>query len=276
MQQRKKWYDVSQPIRDIVTVVVYLIFFIYLFDLIIKEQTIAVQITFIMMGAGIGGIALLYEFLNRRLKKAVLVLTLQCDPKKGLEIIKPLAKYDILKSFRSADLVFHLLAWRDLGEFDNITSLDSPEGLKLFSKSYDLLLIYRHSLFVAYGELGDQNKCREFYKAAFAMKDKKYKLGVLTKKIAAVFSWEEMTALYKLYGHSYKESKKMFQQISIHNMNNREKQHYYLLGARIAAACEGAQSAEAWVQKAVDINAASPMAALAESLMDSSTSPVTL
>lgn len=228
----KKNLTFSKKQKDIVNIVIYVVFIGMMIKWIIDADQMAVKITYTCILLIFGFVVIYYEYLKKLNERAVLTLIEKCDPYQGMHLIHKLERLDIFKSFKQAILIYKLLALRDQGNYDETLKILKDIGKKQFSSSYDLLLIYHHSLFQAYCAMNNSEQAEISYQEVMALRHKKKGL----KKINPLIAWDEVSSMYYYTIGRYKESHKYLKQVSTDHMNKREQIHYHMLAGHIALA----------------------------------------
>lgn len=237
-QKAKKYYNI----------LIYIIFVGYMINLSINTSSLPKKIAYIALLLFFGFFAALYEYLNITYNKAIDALTKDCNPFKGEYLINIVEKYDLFKSFKRPICIFKLLMFRDMGKPREILDLLNNTGKKTFSSSYELLLIYYHSLFLAYAELGDKLKTRECYNKLLELKEKKQK----GKEAVLLFSLNEATGYFKYLSSNFTKSRKAYLKVDVNNMNHREKVNYYMLLAKLELAEMNYKESKELLQYVID------------------------
>lgn len=228
----KKSLTFNKKQKDIVNVFIYIAFIGMMVKWIIDADQMAVKITYTCILLIFGSVVIYYEYLKKLNERAILTLIEKCDPYQGMHLIHKLERLDLFKSFKQAILIYRLLALRDQGKYDETLRMLRTLGKKHFSSSYDLLLIYHHSLFQAYCAMQNSQQAEIAYQDVMALQHKKKGL----KKITPLFAWDEVSSMYYYTIGRYRESHKYLKQVSTDHMNKREQIHYHMLAGRLALA----------------------------------------
>ena len=247
--QMKQSFLLGKKQKDILTIIVYLAFIYFMIGFIIKETQLTVKITYVCILIFFSFIAFYYEYLKKLYEKATLALIEECNPQKGINIIDKLKSKDIFRSFKQSIIIFKLLAYRDLNDYDKMYSILQSLKKKEYSSSYDMLLIYHYSYLLIYNHNKDIENMESTYNKVMELQYKRKGF----KKVSPLISWEEATARYYFTKGLYKESKKHMDSVSIDNMNKREKAHYYFLTGKIALAGKRIKQAKQAFSKVIEL-----------------------
>lgn len=230
----------SEKGRNIITAIIYIFFVIYSIYLIIHAEEVSTKLFYACLTIILMSVAVLSEYLRFLYRQAIKTLVIDCDPYKAQEIEQKLLKYDIFKAYKKTMIIFDLMVYCDLNQYDKcIELLDNNE--KFFKQSLDNLLIRNYNYFKGYIGIDNKTKAKKYYQDTIKLKGAKIK----GSKISPLYSWEEIDAVYYLFIKDIKKSKAAFANTNTKMMNNRELSHFYydyaqldLLDNNLDAACE--------------------------------------
>ena len=227
----KRLFSLSKPVQNILSIVFYGIFFVYMVMLILGEPDLAVKILYLVMLVGLGGVAAWYEWMKYLLYASIKQTILLCDEKKALARLNRLEQLDLRHTFEGSVCILRLMLHRDHGRFSELASLASEKALTVMAKDPELKLVARHSRFIAYGELGDIEQCTEFYHSLYEVRT--IRVDNKLRQISPYYSWDEIDAAYHYYNGKYTAGLRSIKKVSEQNMNPRERMHYHHLFARL-------------------------------------------
>lgn len=230
----------SEKWRNIISAIIYILFVIYSIYLIMHTEEFSSKLFYTCLTVILISVVALSEYLRILYRQAIKTLVMDCDPYKAQEIEQKLLKYDIFKAYKKTMIIFDLMVYTDLNQYDKcIELLDNNE--KFFKQSLDNLLIRNYNYFKGYIGLDNKTKAKKYYQDTIKLKGAKIK----GSKISPLYSWEEIDAVYYLCIKDIKKSKAAFANTNTQMMNHRELSHFYfdyaqlnLLDNDYDAACE--------------------------------------
>lgn len=232
----KSRYQLSYYMRILINVIVYVIFFAYIIYMLVTAKTRDSFIFNLIIGVGVGGIGLLYEYLRICYDAATKRLIVDNKPEKTLDLLSRVEKADIFKAFKTSCQMMRMLALTDLRRFDElkdyIKKLDEEDNY-----DYDTKLISLYSKMIAYGETGSKGKSNEAFKQLIELRDTKTSKGRRNKG-AYYLNWEVVNGQHKNYENDYDGAFRYLKDIDESNLNRREVMHY-LLAKTIASKNSG-------------------------------------
>lgn len=212
----------SEKGRNIITAFIYIFFVIYSIYLIIQAEQLSSKLFYACLTIILMSVAALSEYLRYLYRQAIKTLVMECDPYKAQEIEQKLLKYDIFKAYKKTMIIFDLMVYTDLNQYDKcIELLDHNE--KFFKQSLDNLLIRNYNYFKGYIGIDNKTKAKKYYQDIIKLKGAKIK----GSKVSPLYSWEEIDAVYYLCIKDIKKSKAAFANTNTKMMNNRELSHFY-------------------------------------------------
>ena len=212
----------SEKGRNIITAIIYLIFLIYSCNLILQAEAMSTKIAYVAITLILLSIVGLSEYLRWLYRSAIKTLTMDCDPYKAKEIEQKLLKFDLFKAYKKTMLIFDLMVYADLDEYEKcIELLDHNE--KFFKQSLDHILIRNYNYFKSYYALNNKTQGKKYYQETIKLKGAKLR----GSKVSPLYSWDEIDAVYYLKIRDLKKSKAAFANTNTKMMNFREMSHFY-------------------------------------------------
>lgn len=212
----------SEKWRNIISAIIYILFVVYSVYLIIYAEEVSTKLFYACLTIILISVTALSEYLRYLYRQAIKSLVMDCDPYKAQEIKQKLLKYDIFKAYKKTMIIFDLMVYTDLNQYDKcIELLDNNE--KFFKQSLDNLLIRNYNYFKGYIGIDNKTKAKKYYQDTIKLKGAKIK----GSKVSPLYSWEEIDAVYYLCIKDIKKSKAAFANTNTKMMNNRELSHFY-------------------------------------------------
>lgn len=209
-------------VQSFVSIIIYIIFIIYSLFQINKAQQVSTKLFFILIIGILLAFAYWSEYLKHTFRKAIRVITIDCDPDKANDIYNDLLKRDKFNSYKNDKYIFDTLYYIDKKQYQDC--LDHiEEQSKFFHSSLDQLLIYHFSKFFCSYQLNDLNTAKEEYNKLKRMKDTKVKGA----KVSPLYNWDFLEAVYDACKKEYRQSYNQMKKVNTDYMNNREKIQYY-------------------------------------------------
>lgn len=227
MEQIKRYYSKKEQTNLFLNLLAYVIFFVYSLSLILSKPEEPFTWFIGLIAIVFLAFSLLMEYIGYHYKKAIYLLTIQRDPKAGLIQIATVEKFDLLKSFKSACLIYRVLASLDLHETDTLSAFLEQIST---SQTKDLVLVKAYAQFKI--QIFKQNKTqmKKAYTNLIALKDIKNK----GKRIfSALFSWEDIQAEYEYLINDYKKAHSFLNSANTAAMNPRELDQHNLIKAKV-------------------------------------------
>lgn len=230
----------SEKWRNIISAIIYILFVIYSAYLIIHSEELSTKLFYACLTIILISVTALSEYLRLLYRKTIKTLVMDCDPYEAMELKQKLLKYDIFKAYKKTMIIFDLMVYTDLNQYDKcIELLDNNE--KFFKQSLDNLLIRNYNYFKGYIGIDNKTKAKKYYQDTIKLKGAKIK----GSKLSPLYSWDEIDAVYYFCIKDIKKSKAAFANTNTQMMNNRELSHFYydyaqlnLLDNDLNAACD--------------------------------------
>jgi len=227
----KRMFSLSRPVKNVLSAIFYVIFFVYMVKLIIQAPDLSSRLMYAVLLVGVGGVAAWYEAMKAVLQSAIKQAVMYCDREKPLSRLALLEKMDRRQTYAGSDCILRLLLLLDHCCFAEAAQLAEQNAQTVLAQNAELKLVARHTRFVACGELGDLERCAEFYHSACDLRH--ISVGGKVQNMAPYYSWDQMDAAFAFYSGKYKEGVKAAQKVSDHAMNPREKVQFHYLYARL-------------------------------------------
>lgn len=227
MEQIKRYYSKKEQGTLFLNLLAYVIFFVYSLSLIISKPDEPFTWFIGLLAIVFLAFSLLMEFIGYHYKKAIYVLTIERDPKAGLAQISYVEKFDLLKSFKSACLIYRILASLDLHETDSLSQFLEQINT---NQTKDLVLVKAYAQFKI--QIFKQNKTqmKKAYASLIALKDLKNK----GKRVfSALFSWDDIQAEYEYQINDFKKANSFLNSANTAAMNPRELDQHNLIRAKV-------------------------------------------
>ncbi|MBL1223951.1 hypothetical protein [Enterococcus sp. BWR-S5] len=203
---------------------VYLIFAVYIGNLIITTEQIGAKIIFAIIGGIVLTIILLFEYLKRTYDHMIYALTIDCSIPQAEALKQQLLKKDIFHGFTRSIYIFDALLLLDKGEYQAcLEHLAAHEAF--FRSTYDYLFIYYHTQLHCYYFLNKNEQALQVLEAIVKLKKLK------KKQLSGLYSWHEIEGIkFSLQGRN-KKSLEAFEKVDTALLNNREQAYlYYMMG----------------------------------------------
>lgn len=246
---KKKNYLFGPEAKRIIHIVLYVIFLIYSIYLISSAPDIAVKVTYATITIVFLGIACWAEYLEFLYQKAIKTLNYACNPEKALCIFESLLKKDFFRSYKNSKIIFDVLCALSTYNGNSVINLIEQND-KIFRSSIDQLLIRNTCVFLAYVELDNKTQAKKAYPEIAKLKNTKVK----GKKIAPLYNWVELEALYYMVSNDYKKALTLYEQVNPTYMNNREKTQYLYYYAKVLIQNKQTDKAKEKLQECLSIS----------------------
>ena len=227
-----KRYEFSYLTKQVLTILVYCIFFGFLIWNIVQAKDNSARIFNLLILILCGLPAVLYDFLRYNYDSATKKTVFECNPKAALKQIETVEKFDVLKMFQTSCMMLKMLCLMDLREFDELKKYVVDVEAK-DTKDYDVTILSRYSEMIANGELGIKGKMNDAYKRMISLRDMKDKKG-RRRKGAYFFNWDVVSGQHKYYSGEKDKAYRFVKDVKEDNMNKRESMHYFILRALCA------------------------------------------
>lgn len=227
----RRFFSLTKPLQNLVSLVFYIIFFIYMIKMIITETSATGRLLYIVITVGLGGVAAWYELMNYLLYNGTRQVIQRCNLEKAKARLDFLDKIDFFKNLAGSSSILRLMILRDSAEYEKMAELAEARAKDVMADNPDFKLVSRHSRFIAYGELGNLELCNQFYHSLYEIRFIKVKNKV--KQISPYYSWDEIDAAYHYYNGKFTAGLRSIKKVPVQNMNNRERMQYHYLYARL-------------------------------------------
>jgi hypothetical protein len=204
-----------------INIIIYTLFVYFTYTFVKEAETLTSKIVIIVFTTVALVVVIYYEYLMYINQNAIKALNYDCDPEKCKLYLDKLEQKDIFKGFKKNRIVFNTVYYLATYQPDECIATINDND-KLFRDGVDALLIRNASLFLSYVELNNKSQAKSIFPELLKLKSAKVK----GKKIAILYSWEEMEALYCLMRNDFKNSCRAFETVNTKYMNNREKSQY--------------------------------------------------
>lgn len=225
----KPTYQITYYLKILLTLIIYVTFYIYVVYSFIHAQSIGVKLLYILVGIALGGICSLFELLRIWYDSATKKLIFEGKPEEAVKLLDRIGRFDVFKAFTTSEQMMRMLAMIDMRQFKELLSYVKA----LETDNYDVQLVRKYTEMVAQGELGNKGKSNEAFKQLVQVRDLKNNRGKKHKG-ASYLNWEVVNGQHKNYDRDYSAAYKYLKDIDESGMNNRELMHY--LAARTIAA----------------------------------------
>lgn len=255
-------FKLSAAAAKIFHAIIYIIFLVYSVSLIVKADNTGTKITYIAITIIMLSVVLFYEYLQYHYEQSIKALNYDCDPAKSKEIFDALQKKDIVHAYRNQRVIYDVLYNLSVYRPDEAISIIESHD-KIFRGDIDQLLIRNVSLFLAHIEANNKTAAKKSYPEALKLKGTKIK----GKKLAALYSWEELEALNFYISNDYKKAVKSYETVKTNYMNNRELTQYYYYYALSLAGANRNDEARRTMAKVIEIANKLPVALKAQEFL---------
>lgn len=230
------------------TIFILTAFLYFTVQIILSTNQIATKLVYGFVFVIFGIVFALAEFLRYHYNQAIFELVMHCNIDKAIHNIQIVEKYDIFKSYHIACKVFQTLLFVDQHKIDHLKRfLDQHKAL--FDKSVDLQLIFAYNQFVIARESMQSQAIELYYNKLKQMTT----VTINRKRLAPVFSWDMIDAMYYLSIQDVKRASKALSCVKTEHMNKRELTHYYLQAASLASTDNKKTKARNYMQKAIEM-----------------------
>jgi len=204
-----------------INIIIYILFIYFSITFVRDAENTAAKILITVLSVVALVVVTYYEYLMYINQNAIKALNYDCDPEKCKEYLDKLERMDFFKGFRSNRIVFNTVYYLATYQPDKCIQVIN-ENDKLFRDGLDALLIRNASLFIAYVEQNNKAQAKKIFPELNQLQGAKVK----GKKIAILYSWQELEALYCLMRNDFKNACRAFEKVNTKYMNNREKTQY--------------------------------------------------
>lgn len=203
---------------------VYLIFVVYIVNLIMTTEQIGAKVIFAIIGATVLSIVLLFEYLKRTYDHMIYALTIDCSIPQAEAFKQQLLKKDIFHGFTRSIYIFDALLLLDKGEYQAcLNHLAAHEAF--FRSTYDYLFIYYHTQLHCYYFLNKTEEMNQVLEAIVKLKNLK------KKQLSGLYSWHEIEGIKFAVQGRNKKSIEAFEKVDTTVLNNREQAYlFYMMG----------------------------------------------
>ena len=227
MEQFKRLYNKKERANLVFNLLIYLIFFVYSFYIVITNPQEPFSWLIGVVAVIFVAFSLLKEFLGFSYKKAIHLLTVERNPEAGLTQIKVVEKYDLLKSFKAACLIYTVLVHLDRHDTDTLnTTLQSFET----TQTKDLVLVKAYAHFKIQVFKKNKTQMKKAYASLHELKNLKHKGKPV---FTPLFAWEDIEAEYEYLMNDYKKANSLLTNLNTSAMNPRELDQHNLLLAKV-------------------------------------------
>lgn len=227
MKQFNLYFTKKERINMFMNFLVYTIFLIYSVYLFTSNLSDPFNIFMLVIALAFLSFSVLKEFINFHFKKAIYLLTVQCDPKAGLNQITKVERYDLFKSFDSACLIFRVLALLDQHDTENLSNL--LENIPT-DQVKDLLLVKAYANFKITIFNKNKTQMKKAFNSLITFKDIKNKGKAI---FSPLFSWEDIEAEYEYRMNDFKKANSLLNKANMAAMNQRELAQHAFLQAEV-------------------------------------------
>lgn len=225
--------SLGETTRNVVTAVIYLVFFVYLCSSVLRAPELPAMLIYLVIMVFFGFFGLLSEYLRYLYHKAIKVLVIDCQPERALIGLAKVEKFDLLRGYKNAEVVFRTLAMVDMNQPAELLQYMEGPAKKTLEYSLDMKLVYYYNRFYASYMLGNCEEVEEIYQKLMNLrttgKGKRH-------RVSPIYSWDVIIGDHFLALGDYTKAHRQYEQCTTANMNNREQAHLYLSRA---AACGG-------------------------------------
>lgn len=227
MEQFKRLYNKKERANLVFNLLIYLIFFVYSFYIVITNPQESFSWLIGVIAVVFVAFSLLKEFLGFNYKKAIHLLTVERDPDAGLTQIKIVEKFDLLKSFKAACLIYNVLVRLDRHETDTLnTYLQSFET----NRTKDLVLVKAYAQFKIQVFKKNKTQMKKAYASLHELRNMKHKGKPV---FTPLFAWADIEAEYEYLINDYKKANSLLTSANTSAMNPRELDQHNLLIAKV-------------------------------------------
>jgi len=221
--------DKQEIFRNVTNIIVYIVFVIYGGSILVKWNSLALQISFGSFMALCLFIAIFYDVLRYHYRQAVIAMNFTLDEARTRKHRDFVAKYDFFKSYALNLLILDLHFAQDQQDAAQMNAL-LEKGEKRLRRSIDTLLVYYYNMFIMNILLPNKTQARAFYEKFIDLRGVKVKGG----KLSEVYNWDAAEAELHLLNGDGKKARASLQHVNLKFMNKREQA--YVLFAKYRAA----------------------------------------
>lgn len=219
-------YEFSYRTKQVLTIAVYLIFFVFIIKNIITAKDNSGRLFNILILILCGVPALLYEFLRYNYDTATRKTVFDGDPMGALKQIATVEKFDILKMFKTSCVMLKTLCLIDTRNFEELKK--HIKGISEKDKEdFDVSILSCYGEMIANGEMGIKGKMNDAFKRMKGYRDLKDKKGRRNKG-AFFFNWNVVNGEHEFYEKDYEGAWHYLSVVSEETMNKREAMHYFI------------------------------------------------
>lgn len=237
----------SERMRSFMMIVILVVFIGFGVNIIAAEKNLVTQIMYVIFLSFFTFFFVISESLRFIHRKATYYLAMKVDFDKSILWLKRLEKFDIIKGYQQAILVFYTLYYRDTGQFALLkTHLEHP----LFQRSASLRLIYKINSYYLAIEEKDDALVTSLYKEIrdiYLIKQKKKN----TPRF--VFDINQLSADFYLFKNNPSKTHDALKAILLDKLNPREQSYYFITYAHYIK-LKGQANDQVYVNKAKDIS----------------------
>jgi hypothetical protein len=221
--------DTQEIFRNATNIIMYIVFVIYGASILLKWDSLVLQISFGSFMALCLFIAVFYDILRYHNRQAVIAMNFTLDDAIARKHRDFVAKYDFFKSYALNLLILDLHFAQDQQDSQQMNLL-LEKGEKRLRRSIDTLLVYYYNMFIMNILLPNKTQARAYYEKFVDLRGVKVKGG----KLSEVYNWDAAQAELHLLNGDGKKARACLQNVNLKFMNRREQG--YVLYARYRAA----------------------------------------
>lgn len=216
----------APEVKRIFQLFIYVLFFLLSVNIILETSELSSKLFYAALMILFLSIACLAEYLEYLSEQSIKALNYECNPTKSVKIYNRLQSFDLFKAYKKRRLLFDLLVYSALQDFDAVQQ-HIEENTNFFKSTWDARLIVLVTTFVVAIHTNKKSQAKKTYLEILSLKKLSEQVKSKKRKVSPLYNWEELEALHYYNNEQFEKACHAYEKVNPAYMNNKEKAQFY-------------------------------------------------